>query len=149
METIIRKIIAAEYKVAYTIASIVFANTFANMFEKFIFPWTSCELGESDNPTANYWQLRENCWRRRKIFLRTYRWCILSGITAIACMVHLGDAPVYYLHGIFLIWNILKCTTEAMSINKLRKMCHVIWMASRNIKKQSFCCLSVFCEKFS
>ncbi len=32
------------------------------MFGKFIFPRTSCEQGENDEPTANYWQLRENSW---------------------------------------------------------------------------------------
>ncbi len=52
--------------------------------------------------------------------------CILSRTTAIAHMVHQGDAPVYYLHVIILIWNILARTTEVMSMNKLGKMCDVM-----------------------
>ncbi len=54
------------------------------MFGKFIFPGTSREPGENDEstvqepeendePTANYRQLRENCWRDRKIFLPTWK----------------------------------------------------------------------------
>ncbi len=77
-------------------------------------------------------------------------WCILSCTNAIPYMMCLGDAPVYYLHVILLIWNILISTTEAMSMNKLRKMCDVIQMASRNVKKnQLFRRSSVFCENFS
>ncbi len=52
--------------------------------------------------------------------------CILSRTAAIPHMVRLGDAPVHYLHVILLTWNILTRTTEAVSINKLRKMCDVI-----------------------
>ncbi len=56
-------------KLRNTLAKIVFAN----MFGKFIFPLTSCELGEGDKPTMNYQQLCENCWQHRKIFLRTWK----------------------------------------------------------------------------
>ncbi len=49
------------------------AHTLVNMFKEFIFPQTSCELGENDELTANYRQLHENCWRDRKIFLRTQK----------------------------------------------------------------------------
>ncbi len=64
-------------------------------------------------------------------------------------MVHLGDAPVYYLHVILLIRNILTRTTEVMSMNKLGKMCDVMGTPSRIVKKQPFRRSSVFCEKFS
>ncbi len=37
-----------QHKAAYTLANIMFAN----MFGKFIFPRTSCESGENDEPTA-------------------------------------------------------------------------------------------------
>ncbi len=40
-------------------------------------------------------------------------------------MVQLGDAPVYYLHSILLLWNILTRTIEVMSMNKPEKMCDV------------------------
>ncbi len=53
-------------------------------------------------------------------------WCILSRTTAIPHMVRQGDAPVYYLHVILLIWNILTHTTEVMDMNKLEKMCDVM-----------------------
>ncbi len=60
-------------KAVYTLVNIVFANTFANMFGKFIFPPTSYKPEETDEPTANYRQLRENCWCHRKIFLWTWK----------------------------------------------------------------------------
>ncbi len=44
---------------------------FANMFGKFIFPQTSVEPGENEEPTA--WQSRENCWLDRKIYPRTWK----------------------------------------------------------------------------
>ncbi len=59
---------------------------------------------------------------------------ILSRTTAIPCMVRQGDALVYYLLVILLLWNILTHTTEVMSVNKLGKMCEVMWMASRIVK---------------
>ncbi len=71
-------------------------------------------------------------------------WCILSRTTAIPHMVHQGDAPVYYLRVILLIWNILTRTIEVMSMNKRGKMCDVMWMASRIVKKTI-----IVCEKFS
>ncbi len=46
---------------------------FANLFDKFILPRTSCEAEENDEPTANYRQLHETCRRDRKIFLRTWK----------------------------------------------------------------------------
>ncbi len=75
-------------------------------------------------------------------------WCILSRTTAIPHMVRLGDAPVYYLHVIFLIWNILTRITEVMSMNNVAKMCNVMRMASWIVKKPSFRHSSVLCEKF-
>ncbi len=51
--------------------------------------------------------------------------------------MHQGDAPVYYLHVILLIWNILTRTTEVVSLDKLGKMCDVMWMASRIVKKNN------------
>ncbi len=41
--------------------------------KKVIFPRISCKPGENDKPTANYWQLHENCLRDRKMFLRTWK----------------------------------------------------------------------------
>ncbi len=40
---------------------------------KKIGPRTSCERVEKGEPTANYPQLRENCRRYKKIFLRTWK----------------------------------------------------------------------------
>ncbi len=42
-----------------------------NMFGKFIFPWTCGEPGKLTNQLR--WWLRENCWRDRKIFPRTWK----------------------------------------------------------------------------
>ncbi len=53
-------------------------------------------------------------------------WYILSRTSEIPHMVRLGDAPVYYLHVILLIWNILTRTIELISINKLGKICDVM-----------------------
>ncbi len=53
-------------------------------------------------------------------------WCILSRTTAFPHMVRQGDAPVYYLHVILPIWNILTRTTEVMIMNKLGKVCDVM-----------------------
>ncbi len=64
-------------------------------------------------------------------------WCIVSHTTAIPHMVRLGDAPVYYLLVILLLWNILTRTTEVMSVNKLGKMCDLMWMVSRIVKKHN------------
>ncbi len=64
-------------------------------------------------------------------------WCILSCTTAVSHLVCQGDAPVYYLHVILLTWNILTSTTEVMSMNKLERMCDVMWMASRIVKKNN------------
>ncbi len=52
--------------------------------------------------------------------------CILSSAIAISHTVRQGDAPVYYLHDILLIWNILTRTTEVTSVNKLGEMCDVV-----------------------
>ncbi len=71
-------------------------------------------------------------------------WCILSRTTGIPHMVRQGDAPGYYPSVILLIWNILTRTTEVMCVNKLGRMCDVMWMMSRIVRKQSFCRLSVF-----
>ncbi len=76
-------------------------------------------------------------------------WCILNCTTAIPHMVRQGDAPGYFLHVILLIWNILTCTTKVMSTNKLGKICDVMRMASKIVKKLPFHQSSVFCEKFS
>ncbi len=48
-------------------------------------------------------------------------WCILSHATAIPHMVHQRDAPVYYLHVILLIWNILTRTAEVMEHEQCRE----------------------------
>ncbi len=50
-----------------------------------------------------------------------YRWCILSRTTVIPHMVHQGDAPVYYLHVILLIWTILTRPTEVMEHGQARE----------------------------
>ncbi len=70
-------------------------------------------------------------------------WCIFSRTTSVPHMVHLGNAPVYYLHVILLIWNISTRTIEVMCMNKPGKMYDVMWMASWIVKKQSFHLLSV------
>ncbi len=43
---------------------------------------------------------------------------MLNRPTAIPHIVGHGDASVYYSHVILLIWNILICTTEVMSVNQ-------------------------------
>ncbi len=65
-----------------------------------------------------------------------YGWCILSHSTAIPNMVRQGDAWVYYLRVILMKWNILTCAFEVMGLNKLGKMCDVMWMVSRIVKKK-------------
>ncbi len=54
-------------------------------------------------------------------------WCILSHTAAIPCIVHQGNAPVYYLRVNLLIWNILTCTIKVMNVNKLGKVYDVMW----------------------
>ncbi len=73
-----------------------------------------------------------------KSHFRHTGWCILSRTSAISHTVHRGDAPVYYLRVILLIWNILTRITEVMSVNKLRKMCDVMRMVSRIVKNNHY-----------
>ncbi len=61
-------------------------------------------------------------------------WYILSSTTAIPHMVRQGDALVYYLCVFLLTWNILTHTNKVMSMNKLGKMCDVMWMVSEIVK---------------
>ncbi len=62
-------------------------------------------------------------------------WCILSRTTAFPHMMRQGDAPIYYLCVILLIWNILTRTTEVMECEPTMGKCgDVMWMASRIVK---------------
>ncbi len=50
-------------------------------------------------------------------------WCISSRTTAIPYMVRQGNAPVYYLCVLLLIWNILARTTEVMECEQTMGKC--------------------------
>ncbi len=45
-----------------------------------------------------------------------------------------GNAPVYYVRVLLLLRNILTRTTKVMSVNKLGKMCDVMWTVSKIVK---------------
>ncbi len=53
-------------------------------------------------------------------------WCTLHRTATISHMMRHGDAPVYYLHVVLLIWNILTHTTKVMSMNKPGRMSDVM-----------------------
>ncbi len=87
------------------------------------------------------WKSVQNCdlYRNFLVYIYIYTgWCILSRNAAIPHMVCLGYTPLYYLHVILLTCNILRHTSEIICTNKLGKMCDVMRMASRIVKKQSF-----------
>ncbi len=63
-------------------------------------------------------------------------------------VVHQWDAPVYYLHVILLIWNILTRTTEVMDCEQIREN---VWRnvnGGKDCKKTIIHRSSVFSKKF-
>ncbi len=52
-----------------------------------------------------------------------YRVVYFKSHTAIPHMVRQGDAPVYYLCVILLIWKILTCTTEGIECEQTMGKC--------------------------
>ncbi len=54
-------------------------------------------------------------------------------------MVRQGDVPVYYLRITFVMWSVLTRTVEVMGVNEPGKMCDVMRMVARIVKKKNNC----------